>query len=387
MKKVVLFIFIIISFISYSQVGYKQMMQNDSVNFYDVCKAADTYFQKHDKKEKGSGWKGYQRWKNANEYKFFPTGNRLNIDPYFVSKSYTSFLSSIRDEVNSNKNLFNNGWKAIGPQSLDSLTGHYSPGLGRVEDHYVDPSNPNRMYLGSRSGGFWKSTDGGINWQGGSTDFLVASGVNTIAVSPTNSDSILINVRNSRNGNSHGVYRSVDGGNTWLESNFNPSTVGFGGLGSNFKIYKVVYHPTISNLVFIGTSKGVYRSIDNLQTWTRLINSGDISDIAFHPTNPDVIYIYNDYYWNANLDYVLRSTDRGLSYNLSSQIVGNNGNRSVHLSVSNDCPSCLYFASDEGVWKSVDEGVNFTFLNNPNQGCGGFAVNDLDTCEYDLWLC
>lgn len=377
MKIFSILFFVFISLYTFAQKEYKAMMDDNSINFYEVCEEADNYFESHDKTLKGSGWKGYQRWKNANEYKYYPSGDRENIDPYFSANSYLSFLKE--NDAIQQKDLFNNGWEELGPFRLDSLTGHYSAGLGRVEDHYVDPTNTNTMYLASRSGGFWRTSDGGITWQGGSTDFLIASGINTIAVSPTHSDSILINVRNAGNGNSHGIYRSTDGGESWLESNFNPVNTGFGGLGDNFKIYKIAYHPTVTDLIFIGTSKGIFRSADNLQTWTRLLNLGDVTDIAFHPNNDSIIYLSETYYWGSNINYVMRSLDMGLSYTQSNQVIGNDNNRSIHLSVSPDCSDCLYFASDNGVWKSMDNGMNFTFLTNPDEGCGGFVVNDLDT--------
>ncbi|MDG1841416.1 MAG: GEVED domain-containing protein [Crocinitomicaceae bacterium] len=360
---------------TFSQADYKQMMDDYSINFYEVCKAAEKYFETHDKEVKGSGWKPFQRWKNANEFKYYPDGDRSKVGPYFVENEFQKFQN------NTPKTLYPNGWNELGPLIIDSLTGHYSVGLGRIEDFYVNPLDSTNIYLGSRSGGFWKTVNnnGNITWDGGSTDFLVASGVNTIGVSPTNSDSILINIRNSRNGMSHGIYRSVDGGDNWTQSNFNPTNLGQGGLGEYFKIYKVIYHPTISNLVFVGTSSGIFRSDDNLQTWTNLFsNGGDVTDIAFHPTNPNIIYIYDNDYWGTNQNVVLKSTDLGLSYISSSTISGNN-DATGYLSVSNDCSNCVYFASNNGVWKSVDEGQNFTFLNNPSQSCDGFAVNDLDT--------
>ena len=351
------------------------MMDDYSINFYEVCKAAEKYFETHDKNVKGSGWKPFQRWKNANEYKYYPDGDRSNVDPFFVEKEFNKFQN------NNPKTLFPNGWNELGPLTIDSITGHYSPGLGRIEDFYVNPLDSSNIYLGSRSGGFWKTVNnnGTINWEGGSTDFLVATGVNTIGVSPTNSDSILINIRNARNGMSHGLYRSIDGGDNWTQTNFNPSNLGQGGLGTYFKIYKVVYHPTISDLVFIGTSNGIYRSDDNLQTWTNLFsNGGDITQITFHPSNPNIIYIYDNDYWGTNQNVVLISLDLGLSYSSSSTIAGNNDSEG-HLSVSNDCSSCLYFASNNGVWKSTDQGQNFSFLSSPSQSCDGFAVNDTDT--------
>ena len=86
------FIFIAIPFNSFSQKDYELMILDNSINFYEVCEKADQYFETHDKNIKGSGWKKYQRWRNANEYKYYPSGNRNNIDPYFASNAYTKFL-------------------------------------------------------------------------------------------------------------------------------------------------------------------------------------------------------------------------------------------------------------------------------------------------------
>lgn len=389
MKNLLSFIFfsLLLSTVN-AQKTYKLMMEDLSINFYDVCKEADKYFETHDKDVKGSGYKPYQRWKNANEYKYYPSGDRSKTDPFFVEKAYNSFIknnpqASFKKTPNvapgTPPSPYNSGWKELGPFRIDSLTGHYSAGLGRIEDHYVSSSNANIMYVGSRSGGFWRTSDGGNNWQT-TTDFLVASGVNAIGVSPTNSDSVLINIRNSRNGNSHGLYRSLDGGLTWAQSNFNPTNLGKGGLGSSWKINKVKYHPRIANLIFITASDGLYRSDDNLATWTK-ITSGSISEIEFHPTNNNIVYIYDYYYWNTNKNVVLRSLDQGITFSASNTVVGNNDNTSVRFSTSTDCSNCLYWASGNGVWKSTDNGLNFIFISNSTESCQGFAVNDLDATK------
>jgi len=372
-----LFTLAIITFFSVngiSQVPYKEMMKDPSYNFYEVVNAAELYFQTHPK-GKGSGWKPYQRWKFLNESKYYPSGDRSQVDPYLIENAF----ENIKGQQLQTKSFYGSGWRDLGPYSVDSITGHYSAGMGRVEHFYINPSNTQQMYLGSRSGGFWRTVDGGITWNN-TTDFLVSSGVDAIAVSPTNPDSVLINVKNARNSTTHGVYRSVDGGITWTQTNFNPTNLGWGGLGSSGKIFAIAYHPTIPDLVFIGTNSGIYRSDDNLATWTQHISTGDIIDIDFHPTNDNIIYIYDDYYWGANQNVVLKSTDLGLSYTASNTISGNSDAK-AHVDVSPDCPSCVYFASTNGVWKSIDEGVNFTFLTNPSQSCDGFAVNDLDTSK------
>ena len=60
---------ILLASFSYSQELYKVMMEDPTYNFYEVCKEADKYFESHGK-GKGSGYKGYQRWRNENESKY-----------------------------------------------------------------------------------------------------------------------------------------------------------------------------------------------------------------------------------------------------------------------------------------------------------------------------
>lgn len=363
---------------TYGQRSYKELMKDNTVNFYEVCEVADAYFETIDKHEKGSGWMGYQRWKNANESKYYPSGDRSNEDPYFVKKAFEKFIEE--NPSSTEKYLFDGGWEEVGPGSIDSITGHYSAGLGRVETFYVNPEDADRVYFGSRSGGFWASTDGGSTWNGGSTDFLFASGVNTLTVSPTNPDSVLINLRNSGNGVTHGIYRSTNGGDTWTETNYNPDILGKGGLGSNFAVNEIAYHPRVPNLIFIAANDGLYRSDDNLETWLKVTN-GSISEIEFHPTDDDIIYIYDYYYWGPNKNKVLRSTDGGLSFSGSVEIVDNANNTNVHLDVSPLCDDCVYFASSNGIWISFDSGVNFEFRGNPGMSSEGFAVSDVDTTK------
>ncbi|MCB0837068.1 MAG: hypothetical protein KDD99_10440, partial [Bacteroidetes bacterium] len=203
--------------LSYAQPSYKEMMYDPSVNFYDVVKAAEAYFETHGTGE-GSGYKGFQRWRSANESKYYPTGDRSLVDPYFVEKAYWAFQSQ---PTHITESVFEGGWRDLGPYDANNITSHYSPGIGRVESFWVNPANDQHIYMGSRSGGFWRTTDGGNTWLN-STDTLPASGVNTMTVDPLNPNSVLINVQNALNNASHGLYQSADGGLTWTQSNFNP---------------------------------------------------------------------------------------------------------------------------------------------------------------------
>lgn len=359
---------ITLSFCVVKAQDWKELARDNTVNFYNVCKAADAHFDTIDKNKKGSGYKGFLRWKYDNEFKYYPSGDRSNIDPYFVEKQYNSFLEN-NPKI---KSLFPQGWEELGPTTPGQITDHYSFGMGRIVSFYVDPQNTDILYLGSRTGGFWKSTDGGQTWNGGSTDFLAASGVSTISASPTNSDSILININNSTNHYTHGIYRSTDGGDSWSLSNFNPSNLGWGGLGYSSEIYKIKYHPTVANLIFIGTRNGLFRSSDNLNTWTVPVNYHDFTDIDFHPTNPNIIYAYAKN--TPNVVYV--STDMGTNFN-TVNIPGNSSEIGT-VAVSASCPNCVYYFSNNGYWKSTNNGTSFIQISNPSLSDDGFAVNDLN---------
>ena len=111
-----------------------------------------------------------------------------------------------------------------------------------------------------------------------------------MTVRQTNNDSVLINVRNASNGASHGIYRSSDAGLTWTITPFNPTNLGWWGLGTNQQIYEVIYHPTIPDLVYVASGQGFYRSTDDMLTWTQIL-SANTREIHFHPTDPNVMYV------------------------------------------------------------------------------------------------
>ncbi|MGJ8661220.1 MAG: VPS10 domain-containing protein [Bacteroidota bacterium] len=372
MKKLIILFLLFLAQNTFAQ-EWKTMLYDNSFNVYEVCTAAEKYFETHDKDAKGSGWKTYQRWREENESKYYPTGDRSNVDPMFAQNEFKQFLQ----ENPPTKSFFGGDWVELGPSTIDSITGHYSAGLGRIEDIYIDPANANRLYLGSRSGGFYRSTDGGATWTG-TTDQLFASGVNALTARPTNTSNVLINVQNASNQYSHGVYRSNNSGTTWTQTNFNPTNLGVGGLGSSFRVYEIEYHPTIPNLVFIGTNRGIYRSDDDLNTWTNQLTTADLSEVHFHPTNPNIIYAYDSRSSNNHRNQVYISTNAGLTWSLTPPISAN-GNAVADLSVSAACPDCIYFNSNNGLWKSLDQGSTFTMVSSPGQGSGAFVVSDTDT--------
>ncbi len=396
MKKYILFLTFICFFTHkfFAQTPvYQAMMQDFNINFYTVCDSAEAYFKNKDK-GKGSGYKPFLRWKYENESKYFPSGNRI-LDHYLPAKEFDRIKESEvikKEEIDKNieigvseLSLFptGTGWQSLGPDSISNITIHYASGLGRVEYVDINKNNAQQIYIGSRSGGLWRTSNGGSTWIH-HTDFLPASGVNAIAASPSNFDSVLINVRIAENGTSFGIYRSVDGGVNFTKTPFNPTNLGFGGLGNNFQINIIKYHPKIKNLVFVGTDRGIFKSTDNLVTWTRLNTSWNVRDIEFHPTKDSIIYIYENYYWGTNKNNIFKSTNLGVSYSALSAISGNS-DASINISLSAVCANCIFLSSNNGIWKSTNGGTTFTTTVSPAPtGVSLYYAtpNDNDTSKY-----
>jgi len=364
--------FLLLYFFNFAQIPkYLEMMDDESYNFYEVVDSANAYFERNGS-GKGSGYTPFMRWVNENESKFYPTGDRrVN---YFLATEAAEKIQKNNPQI---KYKNQSSWKDLGPYDANDITTGYNPGIGRVETFWINPNNDDTMYLGSRSGGFWRTFDGGKTWQN-TTDLLPASGVFSLSVNPFNHAEILIAVQQGGNNNSHGIYRSTNYGTTWTVTNFNPSNMTFGGLGRSHRVFQISYHPKAANQVFLATSVGLYYSYDNLQTFSHSnVLQQSIFNIAFHPTKNNKLYITGTHADYQNKVYI--SEDAGQSF--TNFTVPGNNRQKLLLSTSPAKPENVYVASTGGVWKSNDEGKTYTFLSNPDSNCEGFSVSDKDTMD------
>ena len=171
-----------------------------------------------------------------------------------------------------------------------------------------------------------------------------------------------------------GIYESLNGGDSFTETGFNPTNLGLGGMGSNFRIYTVRCHPSIVDLLLVGTSDGLYKTTNNFSSWIKIISTGDIVQVEFHPTNNDIVYAYNNS--QKNEVYI----NNLLTNDYSTTTISQNDNASATVAVSNNAPNTIYFASQSGIYKSTNAGLDFSFISDTfnninNVGTDAFAVN------------
>jgi photosystem II stability/assembly factor-like uncharacterized protein len=114
---------------------------------------------------------------------------------------------------------------------------------GRVTAIDVDPMNENIMYVGTASGGLWKSESGGTTWEP-LFDKEEVLGIGSVAIDPSNHDVLWVgtgegNPRNSQT-NGAGIYRSLDAGAQWKKM----------GLDNTKTIHRVIVDPKNSQVVY-----------------------------------------------------------------------------------------------------------------------------------------
>ena len=163
---------------------------------------------------------------------------------------------------------------------------------GRVTAIDVVLDNPDVMYVGTASGGVWKSTSGGIKWEP-IFDNEVTASVGALAIQQSNPSVIWVgtgegNPRNSLNGG-YGIYKSLDEGKSWTAM----------GLQNTRHIHRVIIDPTNPDVVYVAAigspwgehpERGVYKTTDGGKTWKNILfanNKTGAADLVMDPKNPN----------------------------------------------------------------------------------------------------
>src|SRR5580692_8324958 len=115
---------------------------------------------------------------------------------------------------------------------------------GRIAAVAGVPGDPNVYYVGSASGGVWKSTDGAQSFNP-VFDNQDVQAIGTIAVAPSDPNIVWVGTGESwvirySDVTGDGVYKSTDAGATWKNM----------GLPESGRIARMVIHPTNPNIVY-----------------------------------------------------------------------------------------------------------------------------------------
>ncbi len=248
---------------------------------------------------------------------------------------------------------------------------------GRIADFAVDPEDPATYYVASASGGVWKTANGGTTFE----PIFESQGsysIGVVEVDPTNPHVVWVGTGENNGqralGYGDGVYKSVDGGKSWKNV----------GLQRSEHIGKILIHPENGDIVYVaaqgpvwapGGDRGLYKTTDGGETWTRILDISEntgVNEVHMDPRDPDVLYASawqrRRHVWTwisgGPESALYKSTDGGGSWEkITNGIPGGDVGR-IGLCVSPADPDYVYAiveASDDrgGFFRSTDRGGSF----------------------------
>lgn len=254
-----------------------------------------------------------------------------------------------------------NSWTNIGLTNVGSI--------GKIE---IDPKRPERIFVAAMgrlfestpNRGIYRSLDSGQNWE----KVLFESdstGAIDVVINPLHPDTIYAVLwervrslkRRSYGGETSGIYRSTDGGNSWTPltnglPNVGPrkGRIGLSISASDPNILYAVYATQTGNL------EGIYKTENHGESWTR-INTNGVTSVSFmwwfgkiqiDPIDPDIVYM-------PGLD-IVKTLNGG--ENWYEVFIGTHVDQHA-IWIHPDDPDLVWLGNDGGLFKSEDGGNNY----------------------------
>ncbi|HNQ12847.1 MAG TPA: PKD domain-containing protein [Bacteroidia bacterium] len=367
MKKIILLLVLIISGNLAAQDWVSKMMDHD-VNFFEVQKTFDEYYTKAKNdlalqraqqgiqeplkpNPKVTGFNQFRRWEWFMKPRVGANGERFNpASSYFESEKYKQQFNQLTNAGN---------WTQIGPVFSAGLAG-----AGRLNFVRIDPTNNNIIYVGSPSGGLWKSTNAGSSWTTFTDNLPQVIGCTDIAIDPVNSNILYMVTGDGDAGDTYslGLLKSYDAGLTW-----NPTGLTFS-MGNTRLMSKVLINPNNANIILVASSAGIYRSTDAGVTFTNT-RTGSFKDMEFKPGDPNTVYIAGSEFYVSN--------DGGVTWTQTTSGLPSATNVSrMAICTTPADPSIVYMIvglpapgyGTEGFYRSTNSGASFTKLSTPSLG-------------------
>ncbi len=253
-------------------------------------------------------------------------------------------------------------WTTIGPfETIRSSD--LQPINTQVNVYNMDQStvNPDKLAAGVEAGGLYISSNRGVSWR--PAQVTITEGHQQIRA--VQFDPVLENT----------LYYSCDYTKTLYKTNH------LGGapypvLQNVGRIHEIKINPNNNQIVFAAADGGLYRSANGGSSWGRVSRPHQCYDVDFHPTNPNIVYMYVDDD-NENARFY-KSTDGGLTYTMktSGLFYSNHPDRimwggKIAVSPANSNYVYLCVIADGkpedrgwiGVYRSTDQGETWTDMD------------------------
>ena len=215
---------------------------------------------------------------------------------------------------------------------------------GRISDFAVNPENNSEYYVAVGSGNVWKTTNNGTSFKP-VFDKYGSYAIGVVTMDPGNHNVVWVgtgeNTHQRATGYGDGVYKSLDGGQSWKNM----------GLKESRQIGGIVVDPGNSDIVFVaaegsiwgpGGERGIYKSIDGGENWKKTLEISEhtgANNIIMDPVDSNVLYATTE-----------------------------QRRRHVYTKIGGGPESAVYKSTDKGeTWRKIVEGL-------PSVDLGGMGI-------------
>ncbi len=255
-------------------------------------------------------------------------------------------------------------WEAVPIVSQKQKDAGFAGGEGCQWPTYIsfDHIDGSLAFFGTDVGGMYRSLDGGVTWSP-CTIGLNANAAGGIEIDPTNNKRVLCVGCDSYADNTHGVYLSVDSGETWKQVS-PQSTCGHRDFRHQIAFDKSSFDKTkgyCTVAYFLRESKNysktdalptaLFRSDDGGETWQQVCSDNAIRNGQIY-VNPE-----NGWVYVSTVEHTVRSTDGGKTFSVILD------KPSYGLCVINNKPNNLYVSAQDGFYLSTDSGNSFNKID------------------------
>lgn len=201
------------------------------------------------------------------------------------------------------------------------------------------------VYAGFQSGGIYRTTDSGANWQHLDAGVIADSDVTALQVS--SAGTVYAGTRG------HGVHISTDGGASWAPDNYGSYNL------AHANVVALAINPIYQQDLYVAADDGtVYTSYSGGQDWIAhsVPTSSSLNTLADDPRAPGVMLV------GTAGDGIYRES--GYSYNWE-QVTGIPAGASVAgIAFDPHDAQVAYAATDQGIFQSTDGGASWQAENN-----------------------
>ncbi len=239
----------------------------------------------------------------------------------------------------------------------------------RVMNLVIDPQLPANVFAGTLADGVYKSPDGGRRWlprNAGIQKGTISANVNQLVFDPRDAQILYA-------ATTVGVFQTRDAGQSWTERMQGMTEINF--------VVALAIDPIRPNILYAGTSGGVYRSIDGADHWikanhglvpedTKLASMAlGVNRLLIDPDNPDVVYA-------GTTRGVFKTLDRGETWMRLAEDLGELYVSSLVLPPGQH----LLMGTSRGIFQSRDGGKTWRARNEglANRNIRAIAMDSHD---------